>query len=138
MSATWFVAVMLSLLLLFAAGVRLPAPRAGWRQQAARAALVAGAIGLVLLANVALYRHDAHFDVTRSHAFTPSPETERLMQSLTTDVSLTYFYQKQNPAGRFGQPDEFGEACAFLCSAKAGFITGQNILLDGGAFPGTL
>ena len=45
---------------------------------------------------------------------------------------------KQNPAGRFGQPDEFGEACAFLCSAKAGFITGQNILLDGGAFPGTL
>ena len=45
---------------------------------------------------------------------------------------------KQNPAGRFGDPEEFGEACAFLCSAKAGFITGQNILLDGGAFPGTL
>src|ERR1700748_2335487 len=45
---------------------------------------------------------------------------------------------KLNPAGRFGEPDEFGEACAFLCSAKAGFITGQNILLDGGAFPGTL
>ena len=45
---------------------------------------------------------------------------------------------KVNPAGRFGDPEEFGEACAFLCSAKAGFITGQNILLDGGAFPGTL
>ena len=45
---------------------------------------------------------------------------------------------KLNPAGRFGTPEEFGEACAFLCSAKAGFITGQNILLDGGAFPGTL
>jgi len=45
---------------------------------------------------------------------------------------------KQNPAGRFGEPDEFGYACAFLCGAKAGFITGQNILLDGGAFPGTL
>ena len=45
---------------------------------------------------------------------------------------------KQNPAGRFGDPDEFGYACAFLCGAKAGFITGQNILLDGGAFPGTL
>jgi 3-oxoacyl-[acyl-carrier protein] reductase len=44
---------------------------------------------------------------------------------------------KLNPAGRFGEPDEFGEACAFLCSAKAGFITGQNILLDGGAYPGT-
>ena len=43
-----------------------------------------------------------------------------------------------NPAGRFGDPDEFGAACAFLCSAAAGFITGQNLLLDGGAFPGTL
>jgi 3-oxoacyl-[acyl-carrier protein] reductase len=40
------------------------------------------------------------------------------------------------PARRLGQPDEFGAACAFLCSAHAGFITGQNILLDGGIFPG--
>jgi 3-oxoacyl-[acyl-carrier protein] reductase len=45
---------------------------------------------------------------------------------------------KLNPAGRFGEPDEFGYACAFLCGTKAGYITGQNILLDGGAFPGTL
>ncbi|MES2196160.1 MAG: SDR family oxidoreductase [Pseudomonadota bacterium] len=45
---------------------------------------------------------------------------------------------KLNPAGRFGEADEFGQACAFLCSAKAGFITGQNLLMDGGAFPGTL
>jgi 3-oxoacyl-[acyl-carrier protein] reductase len=43
-----------------------------------------------------------------------------------------------NPAGRFGYPEEFGEACAFLCGQHAGFITGQNLLLDGGAFPGTL
>lgn len=42
-----------------------------------------------------------------------------------------------NPAGRFGQPAEFGAACAFLCSQWAGYITGQNILLDGGAYPGT-
>ena len=41
------------------------------------------------------------------------------------------------PAGRFGQPDEFGAACAFLCSQWAGYITGQNILMDGGAYPGT-
>ena len=41
------------------------------------------------------------------------------------------------PAGRFGQPDEFGAACAFLCSIHAGYITGQNWLLDGGAYPGT-
>jgi 3-oxoacyl-[acyl-carrier protein] reductase len=42
------------------------------------------------------------------------------------------------PAGRFGSPDEFGAACAFLCSLQAGFLTGQNIVLDGGAFPGLL
>ena len=43
----------------------------------------------------------------------------------------------QIPAGRFGTPDEFGAACAFLCSAQAGYITGQNLLIDGGAYPGT-
>ncbi len=43
-----------------------------------------------------------------------------------------------NPAGRFGDPAEFGEACAYLCSQQAGYITGQNLLLDGGAYPGTL
>jgi 3-oxoacyl-[acyl-carrier protein] reductase len=41
------------------------------------------------------------------------------------------------PAQRFGTPAEFGAACAFLCSVHAGYINGQNILLDGGAFPGT-
>jgi 3-oxoacyl-[acyl-carrier protein] reductase len=40
------------------------------------------------------------------------------------------------PAGRFGQAFEFGQLCAFLASAQAGYITGQNILIDGGAFPG--
>jgi 3-oxoacyl-[acyl-carrier protein] reductase len=40
------------------------------------------------------------------------------------------------PAKRVGQPDEFGAMCAFLCSAHAGYITGQNILIDGGTFPG--
>ena len=41
------------------------------------------------------------------------------------------------PARRLGTAEEFGAACAFLCSAQAGYITGQNWLLDGGAFPGT-
>ncbi len=40
------------------------------------------------------------------------------------------------PAKRFGQPDEFGAACAFLCSSHAGYITGQNLLIDGGVFNG--
>ena len=42
------------------------------------------------------------------------------------------------PAKRFGNPDEFGAACAFLCSAHAGYITGQNLLMDGGTFNGAL
>jgi len=41
------------------------------------------------------------------------------------------------PARRFGTPDEFGAVCAFMCSAQAAYLTGQNILLDGGAYPGT-
>jgi 3-oxoacyl-[acyl-carrier protein] reductase len=44
---------------------------------------------------------------------------------------------KSVPAGRFGDPAEFGKACAFICSAHAGYITGQNLLIDGGAYPGT-
>ena len=41
------------------------------------------------------------------------------------------------PAKRFGHPDEFGDLCAYICSAQASFITGQNLLIDGGAYPGT-
>lgn len=45
--------------------------------------------------------------------------------------------EAQIPAGRFGTPEEFGAICAFLCSVQAGYITGQNILPDGGLYPGT-
>jgi 3-oxoacyl-[acyl-carrier protein] reductase len=45
--------------------------------------------------------------------------------------------ERANPAGRFGSPAELGAACAFLCSMHAGFITGQNLLIDGGSYPGT-
>jgi len=41
------------------------------------------------------------------------------------------------PAGRFGEPDEFGALCAFICSVHASFMTGQNFLIDGGLYPGT-
>jgi 3-oxoacyl-[acyl-carrier protein] reductase len=45
--------------------------------------------------------------------------------------------RKTVPTGRFGTPDEFGAICAFLCSQHAAYINGQNILADGGAYPGT-
>ena len=45
--------------------------------------------------------------------------------------------EKSIPAGRFGTPDEFGAYCAYLCSAQAAYVTGQNLLIDGGAYPGT-
>ena len=44
---------------------------------------------------------------------------------------------EENPAKRFGQPSEFGDACAFLCGAQMGYVTGQHFLMDGGAYPGT-
>jgi 3-oxoacyl-[acyl-carrier protein] reductase len=72
--------------------------------------------------------------------------TDRLRTSMSTRAkrsgrSLEEELQQRIatiPAGRSGEPEEFGAACAFLCSSLAGFITGQNLLLDGGAFPGTL
>jgi 3-oxoacyl-[acyl-carrier protein] reductase len=45
--------------------------------------------------------------------------------------------RQQNPMQRFGTADEFGAYCAFLCSVHAGYVTGQNLLMDGGAYPGT-
>jgi 3-oxoacyl-[acyl-carrier protein] reductase len=45
--------------------------------------------------------------------------------------------EKSIPAGRFGTPEEFGAYCAYLCSAQAAYVTGQNLLIDGGAYPGT-
>ena len=58
-------------------------------------------------------------------------KTGKTMESLLNARSQTI------PARRFGNPLEFGAICAFLCSQHAGYITGQNILADGGAYPGT-
>ena len=54
-----------------------------------------------------------------------------------TVEELTRARAEANPAKRFGNIEEFGAACAFLCSTHAGFITGQNLLMDGGHYPGT-
>ena len=94
-----FAGVIGALILVFLAALTLPAPP-GWRRWPMRAGFAAGGAGLVLLANMALYRHDAHLDLTREKAFTPSPETTRVIGGLTQEVGLTYFYQKQDPAAR--------------------------------------
>ena len=47
-------------------------------------------------------------------------------------------WARQNPTGRMGDPAEFGAACAFLCAASSGYIVGQNLLIDGGAFNSAL
>lgn len=76
----------------------------------------------------------------------PGPfDTDRMASLLESAASATgksvdalrETRMKSNPAGRFGSAAEFGAACAFLCSIHAGYMTGQNILLDGGAYPGT-
>lgn len=76
----------------------------------------------------------------------PGPfETDRLratmvgaaQKSVQTLEAVMDARRKLNPTQRFGTAEEFGAACAFVCSAYAGYINGQNLLLDGGAFPGT-
>jgi 3-oxoacyl-[acyl-carrier protein] reductase len=76
----------------------------------------------------------------------PGPfETDRLRSNLEFNAKklgksaaeLRKVRTEANPAGRFGTIEEFGDACAFLCSAQAGFITGQSLLMDGGHYPGT-
>jgi 3-oxoacyl-[acyl-carrier protein] reductase len=60
--------------------------------------------------------------------------SEKTGQSIETIAEAR---KKTIPALRFGNPQEFGDTCAFLCSAQASYITGQNILTDGGAYAGT-
>ena len=94
------------------------------------------------LAGVA--RQVAANNVTINFLLPGSFATDRLesnMQSVAKNQNITVEQAKVArtatvPAKRFGEPDEFGAACAFLCSAHAGYITGQNLLMDGGVFPG--
>jgi 3-oxoacyl-[acyl-carrier protein] reductase len=93
-----------------------------------------------------LARQTVRHNVTVNGLMPGRFDTERLRANLAFAAGQTGRTSEEEadraraaiPAGRFGSPDEFGAACAFLCSARAGFITGQNIVLDGGAFPGLL
>ena len=90
-------------------------------------------------------RTTVHKNVTINNMLPGPFETDRLRATFEASAKATgqeietliAARRNGNPAKRFGTVDEFGATCAFLCSVHAGFINGQNILLDGGAYPGT-
>lgn len=119
------------------AAVRAPIPILGL-SNGARSGLTGFVAGLS--------RQTVKHNVTINNLLPGPFETDRLRKtmeggakaagrSIDEEMDLR---RKGNPAGRFGDPEEFGAACAFLCAASSGFMTGQNILLDGGAYPGTM
>jgi len=91
-------------------------------------------------------RSVAHANVTINNLLPGMFDTDRIAalvesqarQSGRSPDEIRAERQKSIPAKRFGHPEEFGAACAFLCSAQAGYITGQSLLIDGGAFPGIM
>jgi 3-oxoacyl-[acyl-carrier protein] reductase len=88
-------------------------------------------------------RSVADKNVTINNLLPGNFDTARLRSNLklaakrnqVSDAEAASRSMQNIPAKRFGNPMEFGQTCAFLCSVHAGFITGQNILLDGGAYP---
>ena len=117
--------------------VKMPIPTLGL-SNGARAGLT-GFVG-------GLARQVAHANVTINNLLPGPFDTDRLksnfkMQADKSGLSFEEEWRRreaENPARRFGDPEEFGALCAFVCGARSGYITGQNLLIDGGAYPGTL
>src|ERR1700741_183397 len=92
-----------------------------------------------------LARQTVKHNVTINNLPPGSFLTERTRQTLAGFAKAAGLTEEQAaaerlrsiPAGRLGDPAEFGDACAYLCSAQASYVTGQNFLIDGGAYPGT-
>jgi hypothetical protein len=89
-----FAAWCAALALLFVLALRLPLRLRGPAHRAvlAHAGIAVAAIGVAVIANIALYRHDVHFDLTRAGRFTAPPELETIAASLARDVAVFYFY----------------------------------------------
>src|SRR5262249_28953809 len=92
-----------------------------------------------------LAREVSRHNVTINNLLPGAFETDRLRETArragegenrSTDEQLEIWRQAE-ASGRFGKPEELGAVCAFLCSEQASYITGQNLLLDGGTYPGT-
>ncbi len=85
----------------------------------------------------------AHNDVTINNVLPGKMDTDRLRGGLRmaaektgrSEEAVAAAQADEIPAKRFGTAAEFGEVCTFLCSRQAGYITGQNVLVDGGLFP---
>ena len=94
-----FTAWLLALMTLFALAVRLPLRGGGsrWTAWAANALIVGGSLAVVVAANVALYRHDVHFDATREGRNTPPQQLADVVQGLRSPLALTYFYNAGDP-----------------------------------------
>ena len=115
--------------------VKAPHPSMGL-SSAARTALTAASKSLV--------REAAADNVTINNLLPEridTPRQEFMAQRMMQEQGITRDEARQRiaasiPARRFGTPEEFGAACAFLCSVQAGFISGQNLQLDGGAYVG--
>jgi len=93
-----------------------------------------------------LSRQTTQHNVTVNNLLPGPFETDRLFSNLASAAEkagrsvedLTNEWRSSNPSARFGDPAEFGDLCAYVCSAQAGYMTGQNFLIDGGAYRGTL
>jgi 3-oxoacyl-[acyl-carrier protein] reductase len=92
-----------------------------------------------------LARKVASHGVTINNLLPGSFDTDRLRGNMALRAKtagkpveeIARALQQASPSGRFGTPAEFGALCAYICSVHAGYITGQNLLIDGGAYPGT-
>ncbi len=117
--------------------VKAPIPTLGL-SNAARSGLTGFVAGLA--------RQVVRYNVTINNLLPGSFDTDRLragvrLRAERNGEALETVLERDRaaqPAGRFGTPEEFGLACAFLCAEKSGFITGHNLLIDGGYYPGTL
>ncbi|MCE3250475.1 MAG: short-chain dehydrogenase/reductase [Geminicoccaceae bacterium] len=116
--------------------VKAPIPQLGL-SNGARSGLTGFVAGLA--------RQTVEHNVTINNILPGRFDTDRLRSGLAFQAQksgrpvdeVVAQSKAQIPARRFGQPDEFGELCAFVCSAQASYITGQNFLIDGGVYPGT-
>jgi len=116
--------------------VKAPIPQLGL-SNGARSGLTGFVAGLA--------RQTAAQNVTINNILPGRFDTDRLRSGLAFQARKTgrpveeieAEFKAQVPVKRFGHPDEFGALCAFVCSTHASYITGQNFLIDGGAYPGT-